>query len=792
MLRHHLVVMFRKVKRLKGTFLINIVGLSTGLASFLLIYLWVNFEWNFDKFHENGENTYQVMERHELSNGVSVKTTTAGLAAQTLREEYPEVEYAVSVTSSSWFPKFILEKQGDQKFKAVGQFVGPDFFKVFSFGFFQGDINTALIGKNNIVMSESLAVKMFGTTDHVVGKTIDMQLPPLKSRQVLITGLFKDVPDNSSENFDFVLPMEFFIELSPAVLDWGNDGTNAYVTLKAGTDVEDFNRKVKNLISTKSDDANRTTFLRNYAEGYLYGKYENGKKAGGRIEYVKLFSAVALFIILIACTNFMNLSTARASDRAKEVGVKKSLGARRDILTVQFLGESVLLAFLALFIAIFLVSMILPYFNEIMGRQLRFSFSAEEIMVLLGVTLLTGLLSGIYPALHLSGLQTSAVLKGKVQSSQWVLAMRQGLVVFQFVLSIIFIVAILVVYSQVQYINNKDLGYEGEGVVYFEKEGRLNQDINSFLLEVRQIPGVINASSMWGSLTGGYSTTGNVQWEGKRSSDDVGFEVMGVDYDLIETLQLKIKTGKFFSREFGADNSKVIFNEKAIEIMGLEDPLGKTVRVEGSPLEIIGVVEDFHFQSLHESIKPVLMRLQPERNSLVMIKVTPGNEKKVIASLDGLYKNWNPGYPLEVRFLDEEYQKLYTAENQLGVLVRYFAGLAIIISCLGLYGLTRFNVERRSKEIGVRKVLGANSLNIARLLSKDFQNLLLISAVLAIPISYFLAQNWLQNFTYAIKLGWWHFLLAIGLTIVVTLLAISLQLVKAANINPVESLRSND
>ncbi len=774
------------------------MGLSTGLACSLLIYLWVADELSMDKFHQNDSRLFRVMERQQLDNGIIVNDKSSGLLAESLAGEMPEIEYATAVQHYSWFAKFVLSIGEGKSVKATGQFASKDFFQVFSYRLIGGEEGEVLKDKSSIVISDELAIKLFNTTHNVIGKTLEWEYESSK-KQSIVSGIFKKVPANSSEQFDFLLPFDVWKELQPEVLDWDNNGTNNYVVLKPGTDPEQFNNKIASLLDQFNNkiapliqgkqSTNRTLLLAPYSAKYLYGSYENGVQSGGRIMYVRLFSIVAVFILLIACINFMNLSTAKASRRMKEVGVKKVIGATRSNLLSQYLAESLLMAFISLLVAILLVVLLLPPFSQLTGKQLSLPFDIGLIGILLVITLFTGLVAGSYPALYLSGFSPAMVLKGKLHRSVGEAWTRKGLVVFQFSLSVMLIVAVLVVYKQVAYIQNKPLGYNKHNVLYFEKEGKLNNSQEVFISEVKRIPGIINASSISSSIVGSHNTTGGVYWEGKSPDAIVAFEVVRVNYDLIETLDIQMAKGRSFSKEFSTDTSNIIFNETAIEAMGIAAPVGKNINLNGKNMQIIGVAKDFHFESLHARVKPLFFILQPQNTYTFMAKISAGKEKAVIRELQKVYEKFNPGYSFDYKFLDGDFQAQYAAEQTVATLSKYFAGLAILISCLGLFALAAFTAERRRKEIGIRKVLGSSEWNIIWLLSGDFTRIVLTAIVIALPISYLLTRNWLDNFAFSIDLEWWYFAIAGFIALLIAWLTVGVQAVKAARANPVKSLK---
>lgn len=783
MLRHNFLLTFRTFKRYKTSFFINLIGLSTGLACALLIYLWVSDELSVDKFHEKDDRLYQVM-RHRIQDGKIITVTRVpGLTAQTLEEEMPEVEHAVACFNLKDYTLSV----DDKDIQATGQYVGEDFFKMFSFPLIQGDESQVLADRSSIVISETLAKNLFNTTENVVGKTIEWE----HDEQYQVTGVFEDVPPNSSVQFDFVLPFKIYLEDEEWATRWQTSWPETYVLLKPGADVDQLNEKISDLIERKTngETTHMTLFAASYSDTYLYGNYENGIQDGGRIEYVRLFSIIAIFILIIACINFMNLSTAKASRRLKEVGIKKAVGAGRSALVYQYLGESTLMATLSLIIAIGLVLLFLPQFNQITGKQLYLPFDVLLILTFLSITFVTGIMAGSYPALYLSAFNPVKVLKGKMDKSVGELWARKGLVVLQFTISIILIVSVFIVYKQIEFIQNKHLGYEKDNVLYLDRKGWEEGKLESFLSEIRKLPGVLRASSIGHDMTGHIADTDGVHWPSKAPDDISVFEMMPVNYEMLELLGVEMKEGRTFSKVFSTDTTKIIFNEAAIAHMGITDPIGKVVKLWGEEREIIGVVKDFNFESLHEEVKPVVIWLAPWRTSNIAVKVKAGRERETIDQLQSLFQTFYPGFPFDYQFLDQQYQQQYIAEQRVSTLSKYFAGLAILISCLGLFGLSAFTAERRLKEIGIRKVLGASVFGIVRLLSGDFTKMVLVAIMLALPISYFIAKNWLQDFAFSIDLAWWYFAGAGLVALLIAWLSVGFQTFKAARVNPVKCLK---
>jgi putative ABC transport system permease protein len=785
MLQHNLLLIFRDFKRFKSTFFINLIGLSTGLACTLLIYLWVNDELNVDKFHDKDQQLFQVMQNEQNADAIETSEDTPSLLAEALAQEVPEVDYAVSSTEASWHGKFNLVANNDQ-LRAAGEFVSKNFFKVFSYVLIQGHENTVLADKNSMVISEALAKNLFHSTENAIGKTVEWQAMNQKNLSI-ISGVFRDVPSNSSKQFDFVLSMDF---LPRDRMSWGSYDAVTYVVLKKDAHVDEFNTKIENFVKRKSEGSNVTLFAQSYSQKYLHGHYENGAVVGGRIEYVKLFSVIAIFIITIACINFMNLSTAKASRRIKEVGIKKAIGAGRKTLIGQYLGESIMMTFLSSMVAIIVVELLLPQFNLITGKQLTLVFNQELILSFMLIILFTGVMAGSYPALYLSGFNSAIVLKGKLQTSMGELLARKGLVVFQFSLSVIFIVSVVVIYKQIEFVQTKNLGYDKDHIIYFEKDGRLVESLDAFLAEVRNIPGVQNASSIRHSMLGRYSYTTEVDWEGKAPDSKIPFENVRVNYDMIETLGITMADGRPFSRDFVSDSSAVVLNETAVKTMGIKNPVGKTMKLWDENKKIIGVVKDFHFESLHENIKPFLFRLAPNETRTIMVKLKNDNDKETLGQLENLYHKYNSSSTFDYLFLSSSYQVQYVAEKRVSILSRYFAGLAIIISCLGLFGLVAFTAERRIKEIGIRKILGSSVFGIVYLLSSDFTKTIIAAILIALPISYFIANYWLDSFAFKIELKVWYFVGAGFTALFIAWVTLGSQAIKAAKANPVKNLRS--
>ncbi|MDB4918527.1 ABC transporter permease [Mucilaginibacter sp.] len=788
MFKNYLKIAFRNLKKDKQFTFLNVIGLSAGIACTLLIYLWVHDELSYDKFFVNDNQLYQVMEHRKGGEVEGLSDESSGLVSETLMLQNPEVEYATPVAPADWWQKFTLTV-ADKNIKAAGQYVGKDYFNVFSFKLLEGKKNDVLAVKNSIVISDELAKKLFNSTQNAIGKTIKFQ----HDRDFFVSGVFEKVPLHSSQQFDFVLSFDYLADVQSWVKTWTNGGPHNYVLLKKGTDVNALNSKIANMITRASGDTTRHIFVSKFSDNYLHNTFNHGSRTGGKDEYVKLFSLVAIFILIIACINFMNLSTAKASGRMKEIGIKKVVGAERSQLIIQFLSESLLMALFTTVLAVGIAWLLLPQFNHLTGKDIQLKFDPTLIATLAAIMLFTGLVSGSYPALYLSKLNPLAILKGKLSSSFSELVARKGLVVFQFTLSVTLIVAVLVVYKQIQYIQSSSLGYSKDNVIRIDSEGKLAGNEDRFAAELKNISGVVNASFTQHNIVGRNYATGGLSWDGNVAADQaIYFEGFYGGFNFIETLGMHMAAGRPFSKGFGADGNKIILNETAIRIMHLKNPVGKNIKYGNTDFQIIGVVKDFHFESLHELVKPSFIMLAGGVSPYykMMIRLKGDHQKETIAQIQRLYESFNPGFPFSYNFLDEAYQKQYETEVRVSLLSEYFSALAILISCLGLFGLVAFTAQKRQKEIGIRKVIGASVNSIMIMLTKDFLKLVFVAVVIAFPLSWWLMSKWLNGFAYRVDLSPGIFIIACAAVILITILTVSFQAIKAALVNPVKSLRS--
>ncbi len=783
MLHHYIISAYRSLTRHATSFWINVVGLSTGMATSLMIFLWVADEIKVDTFHENDERLFQVMSTREFANGQSsTSMATFGLLAAELKNELPEVEQAATYT---WQVQHIFS-QGNSHFKQQGIYASKDFLTMTSFPLLHGDKSLALSDKRGVVLSRPLAEKLFEDPARAVNQIVTID----HDRTYKVTAVLDDIPSTSSRQFDFIASFDDFVDQQPWVLDWRNQGPRTLVLLSKETSTLQVGEKIQTLHAKHLERDHARFSLIQMSDLYLWNSFENGVPVGGRIDNIRLFSAVAVFILLIACINFINLSTARASSRAQEVGIRKVIGAERPMLIKQYLSESVVVTTISMLFALGILSLILPMFNEFTGKVIEFNFTPELVTGSLAIALFTGILAGSYPALYLSSYRAILVIKGEFRASPKQVWIRKGLVIFQFWLSIIFIAAVVVIQSQVQYIADKDVGYDNENLVYFEQSGNVSQSIDTYLEELSQLPGVQDASSVGHTLVGMQNYTSEVSWRGKSPADQMQFEVIRVNYGLIETVGMRMKSGRTFSKAKANDQTGIVVNEAAVAAMGMEEPVGKKLTVWGEQsLEIIGVVENFHFQSLRQKHSPAIILLRPEASWFIMARLMAGREAEAITQMKDFNDSFNPGFPIEPKFVDEVYYELYSTEQRVASLSKYAAALAIIISCLGLLGLASFTAERRIKEIGIRKALGAKAANIAWLLTTEFTRLVIWAILLAVPVAYWILRHWLDQFEYRIDLSVGFFLCAAIIAMVISWITLSAQAIRTAMVNPSDCLR---
>ncbi len=788
MFKHNILISIRSFKRFKSTFFINLIGLAGGLASILLIFLWVAQELSMDKFHSNNERLYQIMQNAESPSGIMTFPWTPLKVGETLRDRFPEIEKASTIYLPDEDRGASFLNHTADYFSMREIWVDEHFLEIMNFPIILGNTTSLFDQLDGVMISQSLVEKLFDTDDSALGKTVHLQNSQF-DKDFVVVGIFEDVPTNSTLQFQAIFNLETYTnKRNKSFSEWISNNTVSYALLKPEADLEEFNKKVYGLTEEHAPNANSKLFAQRFDQKYLYGIYENGSPVGGRIAFVRLFSIVAIVILIIGCINFMNLSTAKANTRLKELGVKKALGAHRRSLVQQYFTEAFLLTFFATVLGLFLALLILPFFNSVIGQTLEFNLNSTIVLGLLAIILVTSLLAGSYPAFYLSRLKTIASLKGNAVGSFTDTLARKGLVIFQFSISIVLIVSVLIISNQLDYIQTKPLGYNRFNVISFKTNSFDKSSFNSLLNDIDRIPSVLVSTGADHDLNGNSGGTSGVVWPGQE--ERITFLNLEVGMGFIDAMEIEIVDGRGYDPQLATDYDKIIFNQAAIAHMGLDNPIGQTVRVWGRDRQIIGVVKDFNLESLYEEIKPTMIQVFDESFSNVLVKLQAGSEIKTINQIGQVYDKHSKGVPFEFTFLDSGYQAMYESEKQVATLAQSFAFVAILISCLGLFGLTAFTTERRIKEIGVRKVLGASVWRIVSLLTMDFSKMIIAALVIGLPVSYFIAQHWISNFAFAIELKMMYFILA-GLTLLgIAWFTVSFQTFKAARTNPVDSLRS--
>ena len=791
MLHSYLKIALRNLWRNPLYSLLNIGGLALGIACCLLITLYIYDEWSYDRFHRNAADIYRVVEKQQQPEGIFDVAVTPGPLAPTLKADFPEVVETGRI--GRWNG---LMKLGKQTFEEGNLFFADNgLLRMFSFPLVRGNVATALTRPDELLMTETTARKYFGTNWQTNPAVIGTVLRLNNERDYRVVGVLKDLPVNSHMQFDILLSfrnVELFDKWNYA---WNSNSHHTYAQLQPGTDVAAFDQKLRGQYIRYNPDTKTTLSLQPLTRIHLYSNFAFNTDWGqhSSILYVRLFGAVGLIVLLIACVNFINLATARSTRRAREVGVRKTVGAHRRHLIFQFLGESFLLTGLAVLAALLFAAILMPVFNELSGKSLTLDYTTAPFWLALGtLTLLVGLLAGLYPAFLLSSFQPTRVLKGAftVKTGQ---TFRQTLVVGQFALSIALISCTVLIYNQLQYMQQKSLGFDRAQLLYVRMGGELKKKTAQFKQEILKQSSVQAAAATTATLVDvGNETT--IEWQGQRPKDEFLITQINVDPDFLTTVGMKLASGGNFRLKAVTDtNWTYLINETAARRMGYtnQTAIGKRVKFWGMTGSIAGVVRDFHFRPLNVPIAPFIFRYGPgDFYFQTLVKTRPGRTQEAIQRISQLYKQYEKESPLQYGFVDQELDNQYRTEQRTGQIVFYFSGLAILISCLGLFGLAAFTAEQRTKEIGVRKVLGASVASIVTLLSKDLLKLVLIAIVIASPIAWYAMNQWLKDFAYRIDISWWVFALAGLLAVSIALLTVSFQSIKAALMNPVKSLRS--
>ncbi len=788
MLPNYLKIARRNAMLYKGYTFLNLLGLITGITSSILILLWINDEVSMNKFHANGTHIYQLFRNMKQSGGYV--TTTQSIpkpAADLMNAEYPEVN---EVTLYSW-PMEKTLGEGDKASKVTGRYVTPEFLDIFSFPLLVGDKTTALDDLNSIIISKSTAISYFGTQwQAALGKTLLLE----KSNEMRVTGVFDDPGTNSTLKFDWLMPAEQFILNNDWVNDWGNGAFSIFFTVDDEQKAQAVANRIVDEIKTHtvgaSNAGDETLIIQKFEDTYLYSNYDNGVANGGRIDYVHIMTGVVILILLIACINFMNLTTARADRRSKEVGLRKAMGAQRSSLAVQFIIEALIFSAIAVIIAVGIAFVVLPYFNQLVGKNLVINFTQPMTWgVIIGLIAGVGILSGSYPAFILPAFNIIKSLKGGTNQGRSAALIRKGLVVFQFAISILLIIGTIVIYKQLDYVLNKDLGLNKENLIDVRLEGDSLQQFNAYKTELLKLSHVKAVSGTSGNPVAYGRSTSSANWEGKDPAAGYEINVILTDEDFISTMGMKMVKGRAFSRDY-KDSTNFIINEVAAGLMGFDDPIGKKLSFWGINGQIIGVVKNFHMSNMHEPISPLIITcMHPSGSTSMMIRLQ-GDISEGVSEVESVTKRLYPSMEFQYKFTDELLEQSYASERTASTLVNIFAVISILISCLGLFGLSAFTAEQRAKEVGVRKVLGSNVWQIVFLLSKEYTKLILIAFVIAIPFGYYLMQDWLNNFEFRTSLQPTMFIYAGLISLLIGALTVSFKSFAAANVNPVQSLKN--
>ncbi len=776
---------WRNMTRNKLTGFINVFGLAIGLSCSLLIWLWVRDELSYNRVFPEAKNIYEVHVNAPFNGDTVTITVSPGPLAEAIQNNIPQIEAATKMTYS----RNILFTVGSKSLKEKGSYATPGFFNVFRFKILDGNAEKAIASVNQVVITREIAQKYFNTTE-AVGKTIRID----NKKDYKVGAVIEDIPHNSTIQFSWLI--NFKEQEEDWMKTWGNTSFFTYVRLKPHTDLSNTLRGLHAIyprFAPEDFKANYPT-LQAITDVYLYADYKNGKPTGsGRIEYIKIFVAVAVFILLIACMNFMNLATARASLRAKEIGIRKVVGAGKVSLVGQFMTESLLTCLTATLVAIVIVFLILPVFNHLFNKQIQLNFLQSGLWYYIVIlVIITSIIAGSYPSLFLASFKPLRIFKGNIiTQSGNVASVRKGLVIVQFGLSAFLIVGMLAISKQVNYIQNKNLGFDKEHIIYIPLEGDLFNKIDVYQNELNKLPYVIASDPIAQLPMDLNSTSGDLSWNGKPTDLQTEIVASWTGYGFTKTLGVTMAAGRDFSKDFRGDSLSYLINESAAKMMGMQnDAVGKQVKFWNGNGNIIGVMKDFHIASLHSPIKPLILCLAPSNTGYMLVRLHPGHTREALTAISNITGTLNSSYPFEYHFADETYDQMYKNESQMNALVKYFGLLAVVISCLGLFGMVAFSAERRTKEIGIRKVLGASVVGIVRLLSVESLKIVIISMAIAFPLANWVVNKWLESFAYKSPSGVGIFIITALALLVVSFSTISFQAIKAAVANPVKSLRT--
>ncbi len=786
MFKNYLKIALRSLLKNSVYSFINITGLSIGIASAVLILLWVADEYSYDRFHSNYNSIYKLYQSQQWAQGIGTGNAMPYPMKETIKDKSSQIKHVVM---TNWGEGNMLQV-GDKRLNKMGLSASEDFFKMFSFEMVKGDPNTALSDPSSIVITESTAKAFFDDED-----PINQLIKVDNGQELKVTGIIKDVPKQSFFAFDYVLPFAYYEATQSWVRyskdNWNNNSFQMYVQIQPGAAEAEVNNSIRDIIKDNNPKApTAKLFLHPMSKWRLYSNFENGINSGGMIEYVRLFTAIAIFVLVIACINFMNLATARSESRAREVGIRKSVGSRRKELIFQFLGESVMVTFISSVLAIVLVELVLPSYNLLVNKNISIDYSNPWLWsVAIGWVFVIGIFAGSYPAFYLSSFQPVKVLKGKVSIGKGATTPRKVLVTLQFGFSIFLIIGTIVIYQQIMHVKNRDIGYDRENLMQIWTNGELETNFQTIREELVKT-GVVKSVCKSNSPITSIFSNNEVKWEG-MPDQRVGFSTVATEYDYTETMGIKMIEGRDFSRDFKSDSMAVIINQAAVDLMGMNEPIGRKLTYNDRELEIIGVMPDVVMASPYQPVEPMTLIFDPDWSSTITIRLNKSQDlSESINTIESVFKKLNPTYPFEFRFADADFERKFATINLISRLATVFASLAIIITCLGLFGLAAFTAEQRTKEVGIRKVMGASVSSLVVLISKDFSRLVIFGFLISGPVAWWFLNNFLERYTYRIAIMWWILPLAGATALVLALIIVSTQALKAATANPTQSLRS--
>ncbi len=784
MFKNYFKTAVRNLWKNKGYSFLNIMGLAVGITCAGMIFLWVEDELSWDHNNVKRNILYQVYENQSYEGKTYTFAATPGPLAAGMKNELPGVKNSCRTT----WGQNIMFGLNDKSIFQNGFYADSSIFSMFSFKFLQGNLNHAFDQPKSLVISEKMAKKFFGNEGNIIGRTLKVD----NQENFVISGVIRDLPENSSLQLEWLAPFKIYLDKNNWLLQWGNNGIQTYVEAHPATNIQDLNKKLYGYIQSKDTGAVAKPFLISMNDWRLRSEYKDGKLVGGRIEYVRMFSVIAWIILLIACINFMNLATARSEKRAKEVGVRKVLGANKGILARQFIGEAVFMSFLSVLFSIGIMYFVLHPFNTLVEKHLSLALNDPvHLAALLIIGLACGLIAGSYPSIYLSSFNPVSVFKGLKIKSGSAAYIRKGLVILQFTVSIALIICTIIIYQQIQHVKERELGYNKDNLIQVAIEGDLNKHFEVVKQDLLASGFVDNAARSNLDMLFMGSSSADFNWAGKDPGKNVLITLDWISPEYLQTTGIKITKGRDFYPDAKQDSLSVIINETLAKMVDKENAVGKILTRDSIKYNIVGVTRDFVFGDMYANSDPLVFFCYPEYYNNLYIHLKAGAKpEQALAKIETIIKKYNPAYPFDYRFVNDQFDKIFKSEMLIGKLSRVFALLAIIISCLGLFGLAAYTAERRTKEIGIRKVLGATVSGITGLLSKDFLRLVFIAAIIAFPLSWWVMHKWLQNYSYRIEIKWWVFGVAGMLAMLIAWITVGFQAIKAAISNPVKSLRT--